>query len=61
MVYSKLAAKVAYEGKLPWRSDGGMVNMVQYLLGMVIGGIIGYFFCAWMIIGKIGPPNRADR
>ncbi len=35
--------------------------MVQYLVGMVIGGIIGYVFCAWMVIGKISPPNRADR
>lgn len=35
--------------------------MLQYLLGIVIGGILGYFFCAWMIIGKTAPPNRADR
>lgn len=30
--------------------------MLQYLVGMVIGGIIGYVFCAWMILAKIEPP-----
>jgi hypothetical protein len=35
--------------------------MVQYLVGLVIGGVIGYFFCSWMIIGKSSRLNRIDR
>ncbi len=34
--------------------------MVQYLIGLVIGGVVGYFFCAWLVIGKLIPPDRAN-
>ncbi len=35
--------------------------MVEYLIGLVIGGVIGYFFCSWMVLGKSARPTRADR
>lgn len=31
-----------------------------FVVGLVIGGIIGYFLCSWMVIGKIKLPNRLD-
>ena len=34
--------------------------MVRYLISLVIGGIIGYFFCSWMVIGKSTRLNRTD-
>ena len=37
-------------------SNEGSIKMVQisFFPGVVIGVIIGYFVCSWLVIGKIG-------
>ncbi len=34
--------------------------MVQYLVGLVIGGIIGYFVCSFIVVGRSARLNRTD-